>query len=73
MGCVGEAGQCPCEDGLQKAVDLRAGGLAITGKKKMSHLASRRRMWGNYRQVSLTLGFRKIVGEILLTAMSGLL
>ena len=69
----GGAGQCHCEDGLQKAVDLVVGGLPVTGKKKMSHLASRRRVWGNYRLVSLTLAFRKIVEQILLTAISWLL
>lgn len=44
-----------CEDGLQKAVDLLAGWLQITRRKKMSHQASRRRMWGNYRLVSVSL------------------
>lgn len=60
------------KDGLQKEVDLVAGWLPVTGGKKMSPLASRRRMWGNYRLVSLTLAFRNIMGQILLTAMSSL-
>jgi len=48
-----------------------SGGLPVTGKKTMSHLASGRRMWGgDYRQVSLTVALRKIVEQTLLTAMS---
>lgn len=46
----GGAGQCHCEAGFQKAVDLVAGGLPRTGKNTVS----RRRMGGNYRLVSLT-------------------
>lgn len=42
----GGAGPCHYEDGLQKVVDAVVGGLPVAGKKKMSHLASRRRMSG---------------------------
>lgn len=60
------------EDGLQKEVDLVAGWLPVTRRKKMSQPASGRRMWGNYRLVSLTLAFRNNMGQILLKAMSTL-
>lgn len=56
------AGQCHCEDGLQKVADVVVGGLPVAGKKKMSHLASVRGMWGNYRLVSLTLAFKEDCG-----------
>lgn len=54
-------------------LDWMVGGLPVTGKKKMSHLASGRRMWGNDRLFRLTLALRKIVGQIFLTAMLWLL
>lgn len=69
----GGAGQCHCEDGLQKVLDWTVEGLPVTGRKKVSHLASRRRMWGNYRLLSVTLALRKTVEQILLTAVLWLL